>query len=446
MRYLIVLAALLGPAGLLQAAEPDTAKPAPLPATRPAMKQALEEHKHAVPRLPLPPLTDAEKARRGNRPVVNNGRMRQYYLPPELTGGEFSREPDPAMTLDPTFKVMLFWIVARTNDCRYCLGHQEWKLASDGQSEERIAALDCDWGVYTPAEQAAFDLARRLTYEPHTLTAKHLEPLRKHYKDLQILEIIFTVGNWNAMTRWTGGLNIPQDSDGSAFGRKGGSSAQERLHGFLSPTAEVYRDRLSRVAPARKDGVAPRPPLESRDEVEAALAACGKRQPRLPLASDAKAREALPADGITEPLPQWVRLLANFPKAGKGRIATIRAAEDKGTLDKRLRSEVAWIAARQDRAWYALGCARERLRKQGLSDEEIFALDGPWDGFSAGERAAFNLARKLAATPDLVSDDDVAAVRKHYTDKQTAELVYHVTLAAFFNRLTEAAGLRLEEK
>jgi alkylhydroperoxidase family enzyme len=406
------------------------------------MKQALEDHKAAQPRLPLPPLSDEEKAKLGGRGLVNNGRMRQVYLPPDLVGGDFVREPDPAMTLDSAFKTELFWIVARSNDCRYCLGHQEWKLASAGLSEEKIAALDCDWSAYTPAEQAAFALARRLTYEPHTLTSEHLRSLQPYYKDLQILEIILTVANNNATTRWTGGLNIPQYADGAFFGR-GAEQPTQRLHGFLTPTAELYRDKRSKVAPARRPSVDPRPPLESPKEVVAALAVCRKREPRLSLVSEDAARALLPANGPGD-TPQWVRLLANFPKAGKARINNVLAAQDKGTLERRLRCQVAWIAARNDRAWYALGCARQRLEKEGVADKDIWALDGRWDEFTPAQQAAFNLTRKLAATPDLVSDADVAMVRKHYPDKQVAELVYHITLAAFFDRITEAAGLSLE--
>ena len=40
--------------------------------------------------------------------------------------------------------------------------------------------------------------------------------------------------------------------------------------------------------------------------------------------------------------------------------------------------------------------------------------------------------------------DDIEGLRKHYPDQEVAEIVYHVTQAAFFDRLTEAAGLRLE--
>ena len=100
---------------------PETSKPVGL--TRDEEKALLEAHKKAKPRLPLPP-ADPDNPRAG----VNNGRFRTYYLPAELRetgGGGFGREPDPAMTLDNTFKVKLFWITSRANNCYYCLGHQE---------------------------------------------------------------------------------------------------------------------------------------------------------------------------------------------------------------------------------------------------------------------------------------------------------------------------------
>jgi AhpD family alkylhydroperoxidase len=191
------MAILLGVIDILRAEAP-----AP-PPTRPAMKQALEEQKRIKPCLPLPPVTEEEKTQSDGRRVVNNARMRALYLLEELRGGNFFRGRDPAMTLDPTFKTLLFWIVSRVNDCRYCMGHQERKLAVAGLSEDRIAALDCAWSHYTPAEQAAFALARKLTYEPHALNDKDIETLRKHYKDLQILEIPFTIVNNNSTNRWT---------------------------------------------------------------------------------------------------------------------------------------------------------------------------------------------------------------------------------------------------
>jgi alkylhydroperoxidase family enzyme len=451
MRYLISIPFLLLLSGLVRAGEP--AQPPPVPVTRPDMKQALECSKKAKPRLPLPPLTDEEKTQLGDRPVVNNGRMRQLYLPAELRGGDFVREPDPAMTLDPTFKTMLFWIVSRVNNCHYWLGHQEIKLAVAGLGDDRIAALDLDWSEFTPAERAAFELARRLTYEPHTVNGAVIDRLRKHYSDLQILELVFTVANNNATNRWTSALGIPAEEDAAALLHGLGKRAEYRT--FLTPTADKYRDRPSQVAPLELvksgEGSGPpaparRPALETREQVEAALAACRTRSPRLPLVEEDKARELLPADWPKGPVPEWVRLLANFPKAGKARVLGLRAAEEQGTLSARLKAQVAWIAARQDRAWYAVACAERRLRALGLSEDEVYALDGAWDGYTAAERAAFDLARKLTAAPDLVGDEDIAGLRQHYPDKGVAELILHVCNAAFFDRVTEAAALRLEDK
>jgi alkylhydroperoxidase family enzyme len=307
-----------------------------------------------------------------------------------------------------------------------------------------LAALDCDWSEFTPAEQAAFALARRVTHEPYALTAADLERVRKHFSDVQVLEIVFTVANNNATNRWTGGLEIPEEDDGSFFAR-GKDKQPAVLRTFLTPTSERYKQRPSQTIYLPKPGQPARPLRESRTEVESALAAARTRTPRLPLVADETARTLLPADWPAGPLPQWVQLLANFPKAGPARALSLRAAEEKGSLDRRLKAQVAWIAAREDRAWYALGQARQRLLAQGFSNDAIFALDGSWDSYPAGTRAAFYLARKLTATPDQVVDADVAEARKHFSDKEVAELVHLIGAAAFFDRLTEAAALQLEK-
>lgn len=438
LRFAILLAA-LGLPGPAQAADPASSDAPVVPATRFEMKQILEDSKRSQPRLPLPPLTEEEKTKAGEGEwgIVNNARMRRHYLPPELVESGLTRDTEPSMTLGYPFQTMLFWIVSRSNNCTYCMGHQESKLAASGLVEERIAALDGDWSEFEEAQRAAFGFARKLTFEPHAIGDADLEGLRRHYDDRQVLEVLLVASNFNAMNRWTGALKIPQE--------------EHRV--YLSPTPARYSSLRSLVAPLAPSpsGSAPacaapsrRPPLESPAEVEAALSSCRSRTPRLPLVGEDQARALLPPDWPAGPLPQWVRLLATFPKAGATRIALHRAAEQKGTLDRRLRAEVAYVAARQDRAWYALGHARWRLASLGRSAEEIAALDGTWDTFDPAERLALALARKLTVDPALVTDADVATLREHFTDHQVAELTYQVTEAAFFDRVTEAAGLGLE--
>jgi alkylhydroperoxidase family enzyme len=441
--------------------DPNSA-PRPVPLTRPEMKQLLEDMKSRKPRIPLPELTEEEKARLGERGGGYEGRLRALYLPAGEGraggGGGGSREPDPNMTLDYPFKTMLFWIVSRTNNCQYCLGHQEWKLAATGMKEEEVAALDGDWSEFTPAQRAAFALARKVTYEPHRLRDADLDALRPHYKDLQILEMIFSVAGNNSTNRWKEGVGVPQSQEGGNFLRRAENplpaDRQAAFKSFLTPTPEQYKTRLSKVAPLRHDekaggpsrlAVCDRPPLESREEVEKALAACRKRTPRLPLVEEAKAREVLGESAPKGPLPQWVRLLANFPRDGKARVAGLRSADEKGDLTPLLKAQVSWIVARQDRAWYAAGLAKRRLRELGQTEEQVYQLDGDWSAFSPADRALFTVARKLAATPIVLTDEDVAAALKLTGPRAVVQAITYTTGRAFFDRVTEAAGLQLEE-
>ena len=103
------------------AADPNPPADAPLPTplTRPEMKQALEDLKARTPRIPLPPLTAADRENLGDRADSYEARLRYHYLPGGDGRGGFGREPEPGMTLSYEFKTRLFWIVSRTNNCLY---------------------------------------------------------------------------------------------------------------------------------------------------------------------------------------------------------------------------------------------------------------------------------------------------------------------------------------
>lgn len=262
---------------------PVSEKPKPVAVTRQQEKDFLENHKNARPRLPMPPEGTGPLAR------VNNGRFRQFYLPPEFQfGGLGSREPDPELTLDNTFKVKLFWITSRANNCYYCLGHQEHKLTAAGVSDDGIAALDSDWGIFSTADQAAFAYTKKLTFQPHKISPKDIQELEKFYNPKQILEMTIAVAGFNSMNRWTDGLNIPGEENGNFFKKEGG----EDLSSFKTPTSAKYAEKTSLVAPIDQESkkcdvpVLPgRPALESTEAVTKALEDAKTRKATLPVAS-----------------------------------------------------------------------------------------------------------------------------------------------------------------
>ncbi len=128
---------------------------------------------------------------------------------------------------------------------------------------------------------------------------------------------------------------------------------------------------------------------------------------------------------------------------GLSAIEGYRKATQVGKLSAELRAQIAWTCARQDRAAYALGHAAARLREIGYTADRCFALDNLADQ-PVATRAALALAVKLTTKPQMITDQDIAAVRQHFGDHETAEIVHHITQAAFFDRLTEATNLPLE--
>jgi alkylhydroperoxidase family enzyme len=472
MRYRLLLPACLLLAGTLQGAEPvETARP--VPPVRPEMKQLLEDMKARPLRIPLPELTAAEREELGDRANSYETRLRFHYMPPRAesvfgsrsrrssqassTTRDFTRNADENMTLTYEFKTMLFWIASRANNCQYCLGHQEQKLSAAGLTESQIAALDADWSRYTPADQAAFAYARKLTYEPHRLNDDDITELEAHFTPRQILEMTMSVAGNNAINRWKEGTGVPQSQSGENFFRRfGGDIPTDRplpIESFLTPTPAEFQSSVSIVAPLELDsagrptgrGISTRPPLESRSEVEAKLAAAKTRTPRLPLLSKEQTRNAFDDLSLAGNVPNWLRLMANFPNESRRRIGSINEIDSiEGDLTPLLKAQVSWMIARQDRAWYAAGLAKEKLKQLEQTEDQIFALDGAWADFSPADRSLFRFARNLAAAPIALTDDDVATALERTSPRHVVQLINFVTSRAYFDRVTEAAGLPLD--
>ena len=464
-------------------ADDESNAPRPVPLTRPAMKQLLEDVKFRTPRIPLPELTEVDREKLGDQFDNYESRVRHHYLngielprptvpqtatidpgKPSAAPAMAAREQDPSFTLDNVFKVELFWIVSRVNNCQYCIGHQESKLLGAGLSEDQIAALDGDWTDFQPAKRVAFAFARKFTYQPHLLNDGDIAGLSAHYSDSQILEMIFSMSGNNSINRWKEAIGVPQRKDEGGYSRlatrSSGSSeaSQEDLKfprgSYLTPTSSAYMKKISQVAVIDVDSksdsstctaISKRPPLESREEVEKSLAKARTRKSRLALVSEELARQAIPGCSSTVgELPHWVRLIANFPKAGASRFDGIQAAGEKGDLSPLLKSQLSWILARQDRAWYSLGQAKMRLQKLGQSDDQIYALDGNCEHLSERDRALFRLAKQLGMSPVVLTDEDVASAVKWAGARDVVQTISFTTSRASFNRLTESAGLPLD--
>jgi len=397
------------------------------------MLKALDALRHREARLPLPdaeapPTTTAPATTpiagspaagspgagptgAGSLGVVNNGRLRSLYLPAEFQ----TRTPQPAGNnsdqLPYEFSTELFWIVSRVNNCHYCLGHQEAKLQAVGVTEQTLLELDTDWSKFPVSQAAAFKFARQLSFAPQSISGQDIDALRNHFTDQQILEIAYLVGRYNSTNRWTDSLGIPQEGH----------------RDFTSALAESEVNLPSQVA---INGFPERVSFTSYASWKSEFEKQSTRKPRLEFAIADSGNTLLPHE----------QLLASLPAAGSVMTEQLKNAALVGELPKSLRNKIAFVAAREDRAWYMQHVARQRLLSDGLDDEIIFSLGDSNSGDSADD-AALRFAKKLTLQPQSMTDGDIEALSKHFSVKQIAEIVYHTGLAAMLDRLTEVVGL-----
>ena len=415
-----------------------------LASTRPEMKKRIEALKERTPRLPLPAPSADEIA--SGRPLVNNGRLRSIYLPPSwqsfLVPGWGSRSaPRPSggtaamlksLEADPSyaFKTRLFWIVSRTNDCRYCLGHQELKLKRVGMTDDQIASLDCRWEFFPADEQAAMKATRKLTITPQNFGPQEIDELKQYFSDREIIDILYTVSRYNAVNRWTSSTGIPQD-------RSFGGEEHSELD---TPTSAAFASIRSKVIPADSQ---PRPEWESRERVQNELKQAHDRTAAVELPSVEAARNVLAKDcpGVTPPV--WFQAMANLPIAldvwGQ-RQAMVR----DGKTPSELRVLIAWITARENRAWYAAGHARARYLASGGDETILYSLADLEQAATPGHAEALRFARKLTSAPHTIVDADISRLQAFFNDFEVAEIIQLICDANAFDRFTEALRLPLE--
>lgn len=449
-------------------------QPRSTPTTRAAMKQYLEDLKNRVPRIPLPEMTEAEKKRALEDPRASGyeGRLRSNYLSDGVNsyltfGGSpargfpgTNRATNPVeskLTLDYGFKVRLFWIAARVNNCQYCLGHQESKLLAVGMTEDQIAALDSDWEQFPENERVAFVLAKMLTNQPFLVSNKEIDACRPFYTDLQLIEMIGSIAGNNAINRWKEGAGIPQSNNGGNFGgpaRDANQTAHSETHSYLTATSDQYASKLSKVAvldsKSSTDAHASatryqRPPLETGDALTKKLREVESRKPRLPLADEATTREVMGELVGSEKPAQWLRLLAHYPVAGRRLADAVAASWKSDQLDAKLQAKIDWLVARQDGAWYMTAIAKSDLEKLGCSPALLKTLDGdlatPSQELTERDIALLTVAKNLAASPIVLTDKQVTTAVSVAGARAVTQVINYTCYRASLDRITEAAGL-----
>lgn len=181
----------------------------------------------------------------------------------------------------------------------------------------------------------------------------------------------------------------------------------------------------------------------------AAVGQAKDQEARVPMLSNKEAWDRLPAavEGAGQPLPSWARILvAEFPRAAAAWLQLDTAHRTKSPIPPGLRAGMRWVAAYANRCAYAEAYALADARRVGVTDEKLAGLakEG-YPGWSEGEQAALRFARKMTLDSDDVTDDEFAALVKHFGERQAASMVLLMAQANMQDRFLLSTKAPLEE-
>jgi uncharacterized peroxidase-related enzyme len=105
------------------------------------------------------------------------------------------------------------------------------------------------------------------------------------------------------------------------------------------------------------------------------------------------------------------------------------------------------IASQAAGCLYCVAHTANNAGMRGVEAEKVAAL---WEYetnslFSDAERAALRFAQAAASVPNMVTDDDAEAVKKHFGEDGLVEILAVVSFYGFLNRWNDSLATELEE-
>ncbi len=137
--------------------------------------------------------------------IMNKPDMFATYLP-------FLRTVAGPGVMDAQLKDACALYVGFLNHCRYTVSHRVTSAAAKGVSDEQMRDIvNAEWTEMPENWRAALELTRELTLNPQNETfgdlpqaaqPETLAEVKKHFTDVEVLELAMTIAMWNALARF----------------------------------------------------------------------------------------------------------------------------------------------------------------------------------------------------------------------------------------------------
>ncbi len=144
-------------------------------------------------------------------------------------------------------------------------------------------------------------------------------------------------------------------------------------------------------------------------------------------------------------LPGSVATLGYRPDILSATLAMWQAVMGAGALPNELKYLAGYLASMSAGCQYC--SAHTASNAAGDSDSAKVAAVWEYERsplFSEAERAALRFAQLAGQSPSGVNDEDVDALKVHYSTVEIVELLAVVSMYGFFNRWNDSLAIRLE--
>ena len=147
-------------------------------------------------------------------------------------------------------------------------------------------------------------------------------------------------------------------------------------------------------------------------------------------------------------IPQGLLVMGRQPKMLSAWAQLVSLVyHDQGLVLAPLKRLIAHTVSRAAGCSYSMAHTAHAAAENGIAIEKIksvFDCVGNAQ-YSDAERAALIVARHAGQTPNNVSDGDFDALRKHFSEDETLEIIAVIALFGFLNRWQATLALTLED-
>ena len=128
----------------------------------------------------------------------------------------------PSRKVSGELKQFVFTAASLASGCRHCQSHGSYHLHKIGVPDEKIQAM---WtyqtsSLFSEAERAALDMAFAAGVAPNAVEPENYTELRKHYTDVQIIELLAVIAIGGFLNRWNDTIATVTDQESIDYANK----------------------------------------------------------------------------------------------------------------------------------------------------------------------------------------------------------------------------------